>query len=62
MRGVPMIVWGSAGGYLKQGTFIDTAGAPNAQVLNTLMAAATRNGGSLVPTIGSGTFDGMKAT
>jgi hypothetical protein len=59
-RGVPMIVWGSGGGYLKQGTFIDTRSAPNARVLNTLMAAATRDAAPTAPTIGSGTFDEMK--
>jgi hypothetical protein len=60
-RGVPMIVWGSGGGYLKQGTSIDAGGAGNAQVLNTLMAAATRDVTSSAPAIGSGTFDEMKA-
>jgi hypothetical protein len=61
MRGVPMIVWGSGGAFLKQGAFIDAAGTPNAQVLNTLMAAATRDVTMAPPMIGSGTFDGMKA-
>jgi Protein of unknown function (DUF1552) len=59
-RGVPMIVWGSGGGYLKQGTFVDTAGAQNATILNSLMTAATRDVGT-APAIGSGLFDGMKA-
>jgi hypothetical protein len=59
-RGVPMIVWGSGGGYLKQGTFVDAGGAANATVLNTLMAAATR-GAASTPTIGSGEYAGMKA-
>lgn len=60
-RGVPMIVWGSGGGYLKQGTFIDAGGAANASVLNTLMAAATRDVTPSAPAIGSGGFDAMKA-
>ena len=60
-KGVPMIVWGSGGGYLKQGTFIDTRGTANAKVLNTLMAAATRDKSASAPMIGSGTFDEMKA-
>jgi hypothetical protein len=59
-RGVPMIVWGSGGGYLKQGTFVDAGGAANATILNTLMAAATRDAAA-PPTIGSGEFAGMKA-
>jgi hypothetical protein len=59
-RGVPMIVWGSGGGYLKQGAFVDAAGAQNGTVLNTLMAAATRDA-MAAPTIGSGEFTGMRA-
>jgi hypothetical protein len=59
-RGVPMIIWGNGGGYLKQGTFIDAAGAGNAKILNTIMAAATRAGGA-PPTIdSSGEFAAMK--
>jgi hypothetical protein len=59
-RGVSMIVWGNAGGYLKQGQYIDAGGSQNNRVLNTLMAGATRDAAS-APTIGSGTFDDMKA-
>ena len=59
--GVPMIVWGSGGGYLKQGTFIDGKGVANAKVLNTLMAAATRGTTMTPPAIGSGLFEDMKA-
>jgi len=60
-RGVPMIIWGSGGGYLKQGTYVDTAGAANAKVLNTIIAAATRGAGT-PPTIdGSGELASMKA-
>jgi hypothetical protein len=57
-RGVPMIVWGSGGGALKQGTFLDTAGTTNNKVLNTLMATATV--GKTTPVIGSGAYDAMK--
>jgi hypothetical protein len=60
-KGVPMIIWGSGGGYLKQGAYIDTGGVANAKVLNTLMAAATRDKSPDAPMIGSGTFDDMKA-
>jgi hypothetical protein len=59
-RGVPMIVWGSGGGFLKQGTYLDTAGTANAKILNTLMAAATRDTGGTPPAIGSGLYDAMK--
>jgi Protein of unknown function (DUF1552) len=60
-RGVPMIIWGSGGGVLKQGAYIDTAGTANAKILNTLMAAATRDKTPTAPAIGSGTYDAMKA-
>ena len=59
-RGVPMIIWGNGGGYLKQGQYIDTAGVANAKVLNTIMAAATRDVSPTAPAIGSGTYDAMK--
>lgn len=60
-RGVPMIIWGNGGGYLKQGAFVDAAGTSNAKILNTIMAAATRAGGT-PPTIdSSGEFAAMKA-
>lgn len=60
-RGVPMIVWGSGGGYLKQGQFVDAAGSGNNKVLNTLMAAATR--GATAPQIGgAGELAAMKAS
>lgn len=61
-HGVPMIIWGSGGGYLKQNTLVDAAGAANAKVLNTIMAAATRDVSAMPPAIGSGEFDGMKAS
>jgi len=61
-RGVPMIIWGSGGGYLKQGQYIDTAGTANAKILNTLIAAATRDA-AMTPAIsgGAGLYDAMKA-
>jgi hypothetical protein len=60
-HGVPMIIWGNGGGYLKQGSLVDANGTGNAKVLNTIMAAATRDATASPPTIGSGEFDGMKA-
>jgi hypothetical protein len=59
-HGVPMIIWGSGGGYLKQGTFIDANRTGNAKVLNTIMAAATRSVTATPPAIGSGELDAMK--
>jgi len=43
MRNVPFIVWGNAGGVLKQGQYVDAAGATNGQLYNTLITAATGN-------------------
>jgi hypothetical protein len=36
---LPYIIAGSAGGYLKQGQYIDAGGASNGKLLNTLLAA-----------------------
>jgi len=43
MKNVPFIIWGSAGGALKQGQYVDAAGASNAQLYNTIITAATGN-------------------
>jgi len=43
MRNVPFILWGSAGGALKQGQYVDAAGANNGQLLSTIITAATGN-------------------
>ena len=43
MRNVPFILWGNAGGALKQGQYVDAAGANNAQLFNTIITAATGN-------------------
>jgi len=48
-KNLPIIVVGNAGGYLKQGAYVDAGGVSNAQLLNTLMTA---NG---VPTENFGT-------
>jgi len=43
MRNVPFILWGDGGGVLKQGQYVDAAGANNAQLYNTIITAATGN-------------------
>jgi len=43
MKNVPFVLWGSAGGKLKQGQYVDAAGAGNAQLFNTIITAATGN-------------------
>ncbi|MDD9937933.1 MAG: DUF1552 domain-containing protein [Myxococcales bacterium] len=60
-RGVSMIVWGSGGGNLQQGTYLDAGGTQNARVLNTLMTTATCDVTATPPQIGSGTYDAMRA-
>jgi len=46
-RNLPYIIAGSGGGYLKQGQYVDGAGATNAKLFNTLITAAggRSNGG-----------------
>jgi hypothetical protein len=46
MKNVPFILWGNGGGVLKQGQYVDAAGASNGQLLNTIIAAATGNASS----------------
>jgi hypothetical protein len=41
MRNVPHVIWGNAGGVLKQGEYIDASGQNNATLLNVLIGAAT---------------------
>lgn len=43
MRNVPFILWGSGGGKLKQGQYVDAGGAGNSQLLNNIITAATGN-------------------
>ena len=43
MKNVPFILWGNGGGVLKQGAYVDAAGASNGQLFNTIITAATGN-------------------
>ena len=43
MKNVPVVLWGNGGGLLKQGQYVDAAGAGNSQLLNTIITAATGN-------------------
>jgi len=43
MKNVPFVLWGNAGGVLKQGQYVDAAGATNGQLYNTIITAATGN-------------------
>jgi hypothetical protein len=54
-RNVPHIIWGSGGGYLKQGEYIDVgAGITNQPLLNTLISAAIQDTGATVTDFGEG--------
>ena len=61
-KNVPMIIWGNAGGALRQGAYIDAAGSQNDAVLNTIITAATADAASPATLLGSGkTLAAMKA-
>lgn len=54
-RNVPHILWGNAGGYLKQAEYVDCGSVGNNQLLNTLITAAIRDTGVTVTDFGVGT-------
>ena len=60
-RNVPHIIAGNAGGYLKQGAFIDAGNVTNNKLFNTLIPAAIRDVNSEIPNFGSGTGTGQIA-
>jgi len=61
-KNVPMIIWGNAGGALRQGAYIDAGGSQNDAVLNTIIAAATTDAATPATLLGSGkTLAAMKA-
>ena len=51
---VPHIIWGNAGGYLKQGQYVDAGDVGNNRLLNTLISAAIQDTGSTVEDFGQG--------
>jgi hypothetical protein len=53
-KNVPVILWGNAGGYLKQGQYVDAGGVGNNKLLNTLISAAIQDTGSVVEDFGEG--------
>jgi hypothetical protein len=42
-KNVPTIIWGSGGGYLEQGQYVDAGGATNNRLFNALIEAAVRD-------------------
>ncbi len=61
MRNVPYIVWGNGGGALKQGQYVDAAGATNGQLFNTIITAATGNAAPNFGASGGKEIAGVKA-
>jgi hypothetical protein len=51
---VPHIVWGSPGGHLKQGAYVDAGGTRNNRLLNALITAAIHDTGKVVEDFGEG--------
>jgi hypothetical protein len=54
MQNVPHIVWGSGGGFLKQGHYVDAGGTTNNRLLNTLLSAALQDTRATVEDFGDG--------
>jgi hypothetical protein len=57
-KNVPHIIAGNAGGYLKQGAYIDAGNVTNNKLFNTLIAAATRDKSSAPPNFGNASGTG----
>ena len=57
-RNVPTIIAGDAGGYLKQGAFVDAGNTTNNKLFNTLIAAAVRDKTSFAMNFGQGSGSG----
>jgi hypothetical protein len=54
-RNVPHILWGSGGGYLKQGEYLSGGNVANSGLLTTLINAAVQDTGAPVTDFGDGT-------
>jgi hypothetical protein len=52
---IPHIIWGSGGGYLKQGEFVDAGDSTNNRLLNTLISAAIQDTHTTEEDFGDGT-------
>jgi hypothetical protein len=53
-KDVPHILWGNAGGYLRNGGYVDVGSVTNDRLLNTLISAATQETGATVDDFGDG--------
>jgi hypothetical protein len=54
-RNIPHVIWGNAGGALKQAEYVDGGNVGNNRVLNTLISAAIKDTGTTVSDFGEGT-------
>jgi hypothetical protein len=54
-KNLPYIIWGNGGGYIKNGQFIDSGGAGNGKVLNTIIKAVTKDKPATLTDFGDGT-------
>ncbi|HKO52597.1 MAG TPA: DUF1552 domain-containing protein [Polyangiaceae bacterium] len=57
-KNVPTIIAGNAGGYLKQGAYVDAGGVTNNRLFNTLIAAAVRDKSAWTENFGDGSGSG----
>ena len=57
-KNVPTIIAGNAGGYLKQGAYVDAGGVTNNRLFNTLIAAAVRDKMTWETNFGDGSNSG----
>jgi hypothetical protein len=53
-RDIPHLLWGNAGGYLRNGGYLDVGSVTNDRLLNTLISAATQDTGATVEDFGDG--------
>jgi len=53
-RNVPHLIWGSGGGYLKQGQIVDAGSVVNGRLLSTLISAAVQDTGAVLNDFGTG--------
>jgi hypothetical protein len=58
-KNVPTILAGNAGGYLKQGAYVDAGGVTNNRLFNTLITAAVRDKTDWTSNFGSGDESGV---
>jgi hypothetical protein len=51
---IPHVIWGSGGGFLRQGQYVDAGGTTNNRLLNTLISSALQDARTTVEDFGDG--------